>query len=79
MDTIIRFFQDGGMFMYPIAVILVVGLSIAIERLLSISAAKKKNKTAFEEMLPMIQRKDYKAALNCKYLWRGYFSYANKQ
>jgi biopolymer transport protein ExbB/TolQ len=64
MDTIIRFFQDGGMFMYPIAVILVVGLSIAIERLISISASKRKNRTAFEEMLPMIQRKDYKAALN---------------
>lgn len=64
MDTIIRFFQDGGMFMYPIAVILVVGLSIAIERIISISAAKRKNRAAFEDMLPMIQRKDYKAALN---------------
>lgn len=64
MDTIIRFFQDGGIFMYPIAVILVVGLSIAIERLVSIASARRKNRTAFEEMLPMIQRKDYKAALN---------------
>jgi biopolymer transport protein ExbB len=64
MDTIIRFFQDGGMFMYPIAVILVIGMSIAIERLMSIGSAKRKNRTAFEAMLPMIQRKDYKAALN---------------
>ena len=64
MDTIIRFFQDGGIFMYPIAVILVVGLAIAIERLISIAAAKRKNRAAFEDMLPMIQRKDYKAALN---------------
>ncbi|OUR60225.1 flagellar motor protein MotA [Bermanella sp. 47_1433_sub80_T6] len=63
MDTLIRFFQDGGVFMYPIAVILVIGLSIAIERLLSISSAKRKNRAAFEDMLPMIQRKDYKAAL----------------
>lgn len=64
MDTIIRFFQDGGMFMYPIAVILVVGLAIAIERLLSISSAKRSNRNAFEDLLPMIQRKDYKSALN---------------
>ncbi len=64
MDTLIRFFQDGGVFMYPIAVILVIGLSIAIERLLSISSAKRKNRKAFDDMLPMIQRKDYKAALN---------------
>lgn len=64
MDTIIRFFQEGGLFMYPIAVILVVGLAISIERFLSISASKRKNRAAFEEMLPMIQRKDFKAALN---------------
>ncbi|WP_396589324.1 MotA/TolQ/ExbB proton channel family protein [Bermanella sp. R86510] len=64
MDTIIRFFQDGGMFMYPIAVILVIGISIAIERLVSIGAAKRRNRAAFEDLLPMIQRKDYKAALN---------------
>jgi len=63
MDTLIRFFQDGGVFMYPIAIILVIGLSIAIERLLSISSAKRKNRAAFEDMLPMIQRKDFKAAL----------------
>jgi len=63
MDTLIRFFQDGGVFMYPIAVILVIGLSIAMERLLSISSAKRKNRAAFEDMLPMIQRKDFKAAL----------------
>jgi len=41
----------------------VIGLSIAIERLLSISSAKRKNRAAFEDMLPMIQRKDFKAAL----------------
>ncbi len=64
MDTLIRFFQDGGVFMYPIAVILVIGLSIAIEKIISVSSAKRKNSAAFEEMLPMIQRKDYKAALN---------------
>ena len=31
-DVIVRFFQGGGDFMYPIAVVLVIGLSIAIER-----------------------------------------------
>jgi biopolymer transport protein ExbB len=29
---IVRFFQGGGWMMYPIAVVLVVGLVIAIER-----------------------------------------------
>ncbi len=31
-NAIVRFFQGGGEFMYPIAVVLVVGLAIAIER-----------------------------------------------
>ncbi len=64
MDTLIRFFQDGGVFMYPIAIILAIGLAITLERFISISLSKRKNRRAFEEMLPLIQRKDYKSALN---------------
>jgi len=32
-NLIVRFFQGGGDFMYPIAIVFVVGLAIAIERL----------------------------------------------
>jgi biopolymer transport protein ExbB len=32
MDTIIRFFQEGGTFMYPIAIILAIGLAVTLER-----------------------------------------------
>ncbi|MEP3561568.1 MAG: MotA/TolQ/ExbB proton channel family protein, partial [Marinobacter sp.] len=32
LDTLIRFFQDGGPFMYPIAVVLAIGLAITLER-----------------------------------------------
>ena len=64
MDTVIRFFQDGGLFMYPIAVILTVGLAITVERFISISSSKRKNRAAFNAMLPLIQRKDFKGALN---------------
>jgi hypothetical protein len=31
-STIIRFLQEGGAFMYPIAVVLLLGLAIAIVR-----------------------------------------------
>ncbi len=31
-NLIVRFFQGGGDFMYPIAIVLVIGLAIAIER-----------------------------------------------
>ena len=31
-STIVRFFQEGGLFMYPIVLVLALGLAIAIER-----------------------------------------------
>ena len=30
--TIIRFFQGGGEMMYPIAIVLIIGVAIAVER-----------------------------------------------
>ena len=32
MNSIVNFFKDGGVFLYPLALIFVVGVSIAIER-----------------------------------------------
>ena len=61
MDTIIRFFQDGGPFMYPIACILALGLAIAIERYIYLSMAKLSNRKAFDEMLPFIKKGQYDA------------------
>jgi biopolymer transport protein ExbB len=64
MDTLIRFFQEGGAFMYPIAVVLVIGLAIALERWLVLTAAKSANRSAFDRILPMLQKKDYPGVLN---------------
>ena len=52
-NIIIRFFQEGGPFMYPIAVASVVGLSIMLERWLFLSSAKRSNRKEFEELLTM--------------------------
>lgn len=64
MDSLIRFFQEGGAFMYPIAVVLVVGLAIAIERWLVLTASKSQNRSAFNRILPMLHKKDYAAVVN---------------
>jgi biopolymer transport protein ExbB len=64
MDTLIRFFQDGGAFMYPIAVVLVIGLAIALERWLVLSSAKSSNRQAFNRILPLLQKKDYPGVVN---------------
>lgn len=64
MDTFIRFFQEGGSFMYPIAIVLVVGLAIALERWIVLSAAKSANRQAFNRILPLLHKKDYPGILN---------------
>ena len=61
METIIRFFQDGGAFMYPIALVLALGLAIALERFIFLSMAKSSNKKAFDAMLPFIKKGQYDA------------------
>lgn len=64
IETIVRFFQEGGLFMYPIAVVLIIGLAIAIERYIYLSAAKRSNRMAFDlGLLPILRKKDYKSAL----------------
>jgi biopolymer transport protein ExbB/TolQ len=62
-STIIRFFQDGGAFMYPIAVVLVCGLAIASERWVFLSAAKISNRKAFNKIMPLLQNRDLQAVL----------------
>lgn len=63
MESIVRFFQEGGAFMYPIAIVMAIGLAIAIERFLFLLKEKSGNRRAFEDMLPMLQKKDLRGAL----------------
>ena len=62
MNTIIRFFQGGGEFMYPIAVVLVIGVVIAIERYITLTATSFRNRSLWNEISPLIQRGDFKQA-----------------
>jgi len=62
MDTIIRFFQEGGAFMYPITLILALGLAIAIERYLFLTSAKSKNNKTWNQLVPMINKGDLAGA-----------------
>ena len=60
MDTVVKFFQDGGTFMYPIAVVLAIGLAIAIERFIYLSGAKATNRRVFEdELLPLLLKNEF--------------------
>ncbi|MFT6270371.1 MAG: biopolymer transport protein ExbB/TolQ [Alphaproteobacteria bacterium] len=56
MDTVIRFFQEGGSFMLPIAIVLAIGLAITIERYLFLITATATNKRAFKQIEPLLAK-----------------------
>lgn len=58
-NAIISFFRDGGLFMYPIAIVLFVGLAVAIERYIYLEKSKQANKSAFDRMLPLLRTQDF--------------------
>lgn len=64
LETIVRFFQQGGPFMYPIAVVLLSGLAISLERFIYLSGVRRRNRQAFDRgILPLMQKGDYRGAL----------------
>ncbi|MDR2215615.1 MAG: MotA/TolQ/ExbB proton channel family protein [Nevskiaceae bacterium] len=60
--TIARFFQDGGHFMYPIAVVLVIGVAIAIERYVYLTMVRAKNRSLWQQLEPMLQQGKFSQA-----------------
>lgn len=62
-SAIVKFFQEGGMFMYPILVVLALGLAIAIERYMYLSVAKQTNRSMWQKLTPLLRNNDYVQAM----------------
>jgi biopolymer transport protein ExbB len=60
---IVKFFQTGGTFMYPILLVLALGLAIAIERFIFIMQTQSKTKKIWGQIVPMLKAQDYERAL----------------
>ncbi|GAB4358457.1 MAG: MotA/TolQ/ExbB proton channel family protein [Gammaproteobacteria bacterium] len=54
-NSIVSFFQSGGAFMYPIVIVLALGLAIAIERYLYLSYSALRNRKAWNELMPLLR------------------------
>jgi biopolymer transport protein ExbB len=63
LDTLIRFFQSGGPFMYPILLVLAIGLTISIERYIYLTSAKSKNRKVLAEIMPRLQKGEMKSVM----------------
>jgi biopolymer transport protein ExbB len=53
--TTVKFFQEGGLFMYPIAIVLALGVAIALERWLYLTLATVKNKALWNAVTPYLK------------------------
>src|ERR1700735_335464 len=59
-NLIVRFFQGGGDFMYPIAVVFVVGAAIAIERYIYLTHTAVRNRSLWNEVVPMLAQGNFR-------------------
>lgn len=57
--SVVKFFQDGGVFIYPIALVLVIGIAITVERWRFLQSEKLRNVKAFDDFLPLLRTDDH--------------------
>ena len=53
VGTIVRFFQDGGPFMYPILFVFAFGVAIAIERWMYLTLSGASNRSLWKKDRPV--------------------------
>ena len=62
-STFVQFFQSGGVFMYPIVVVLALGVAIAIERYIYLTAARATNQRVWKQVMPLLMEGRYGQAV----------------
>ena len=55
--TVVGFFQEGGPFMYPIAVVLGIGVAIALERYFYLVKEMHVNRKDYNNLLPLMKQR----------------------
>jgi biopolymer transport protein ExbB len=60
--AIVKFFQEGGVFMYPIVVVFAIGLVIVLERWFFLTTASTSNKRLWKKLIPLVTAGNYKEA-----------------
>jgi len=59
-STVVKFFQDCGLFIYPSILIMAVGIAIAIERFIFLNRARSENRTVWAKVKPMLESGQFK-------------------
>jgi biopolymer transport protein ExbB len=60
--SVVAFFQQGGLFMYPILLVFAVGAAIAVERWIHLNRIRTENRRMWELLHPMLVEGDFEQA-----------------
>jgi biopolymer transport protein ExbB len=60
--SVVQFFANGGVFMYPIVLILALGVAISVERFITLSLVEKKNRQTWDKIEPMLHKGEFEQA-----------------
>jgi len=60
---LVTFFHDGGFFLYPTALIFLVGVAIIIERSVYLTIETSRNRSLWKELTPHLSQGNFKQAL----------------
>jgi biopolymer transport protein ExbB len=63
VTTLVKFFQEGGIFMWPIAIVFALGIAIAIERYFYLTTQAMRNRELWNELVPHLQSGNFKQAV----------------
>ena len=61
---VVSFFKNGGFFLYPLALIFIVGVSIVIERTIFLTIETTRNRSVWEEVVPPLSAGNFKKVLD---------------
>ncbi|RDE22940.1 MotA/TolQ/ExbB proton channel family protein [Motiliproteus coralliicola] len=60
--AVLRFFQSGGVFMYPIVLVLALGIAIIIERYIYLTVVAVRSRKVWQRVLPLLEEGRYENA-----------------
>ncbi len=63
-QSIVGFFQEGGVFMYPIVIVLALGLAISIERFIYLGKTSVTNRMVWKKITPFIKAGKFQEAVS---------------
>ena len=60
--TVVKFFANGGVFMYPIVFVLALGVAISVERYITLTLAAQNNRKTWGKLEPIVRGGDFEQA-----------------